>query len=132
MKRKYIIAIIILVLVILIIGVVIIDSDYKKTDSGWQVNFRLGIGENLYKGICAVQGGNWECGGWCLKWYDHYCDFVFKDAGKECINSEQCMGGCIIEDFKRLTEQCPNWRDAKQCDGSPYCQFYCKDFKGEC
>jgi hypothetical protein len=45
---------------------------------------------------CKKQGGKWTCYGECQIYYTHYCDFLYKDAGRPCTSSSDCSGKCII------------------------------------
>jgi len=80
----------------------------KYTDSGWlcylvlpskfksEDRYKYGKAKEILERTCEEQGGTLKCYGFCEPYYEHYCDFPFNDAGKECINSDQCEGKCVI------------------------------------
>ncbi len=61
-----------------------------------------------------------------MPYYTRHCDFPFEDAGKECGNSNQCKGKCVVnlEEIKRF---CP----VEQIMGS-FNSFKCEGVKGKC
>lgn len=79
----------------------------KRTDSGWacvltnstNASFtdKLKALDARFKGICEEKEGMYRCYGFCLPFYDRYCDFPFSDAGKECGSSFDCLGKCVVE-----------------------------------
>ncbi|MBU3918738.1 hypothetical protein KKC63_02415 [Patescibacteria group bacterium] len=110
MKTKNKIIILVFILIILIMGIIIFleDFEYDKHGNGWNVSPAFGITEFLYRKMCIIQNGR----GVNLGLSAHfYCDFAFEDAGKECINHEQCRGRCTMgkEDAEIY---CPDYASA--------------------
>ena len=73
---------------------------------------------------CEREGGRWECYGWCLPMYEHFCDFPFDDAGKECLSSADCQGECVLEewgDVNKFVDPAAGFSS----DGVP-CKIECK------
>jgi hypothetical protein len=105
--------IIVFAILILIIGIAIFVKYYylyancKDTENGWECKFITEAADKVYEKKCENQGGVWRCYGWCFPDYEHYCDFPFDDAGKECTNSQQCKGKCVI-DSKYVQQIYPN------------------------
>lgn len=96
----------------------------NKTETGWYCVSMNESAEAKFKTVCESQGGIWKCYGECLPFYEHYCDFPFDDAGKECVNSQQCKGKCIV-DFEYVQQNYP--------DRIPYENFTCMaECEGRC
>lgn len=84
-------------------------ADCKTTKSGWSCQFNVSQEEmettslrdlqivNAYKNECESTGGAWRCYGYCMPFYEHYCDYEYKDAGDFCFQSLQCGGKCIFQ-----------------------------------
>ena len=80
-----------------------ICSDEK---TGWSCEFNINRSEmknlrgiempilEVYKNKCEEMGGQWNCYGYCMPEYTHYCDFRYKDGGDLCISSLQCGDKC--------------------------------------
>jgi hypothetical protein len=68
-----------------------VPNDINTSPRDWQENDLI----NNYRNTCTQQGGNWKCYGFCMPFYDHYCDFQYADAGELCISNAQCGSACI-------------------------------------
>jgi len=80
-----------------------------ETKTGWVCSFNSQTTADIYEQKCENSGGRWECPGYCFANYQHYCDFPFDDVGKECTNSDQCDGSCIMN----YTEVTQNYQNSK-------------------
>jgi len=102
---------VVLAIMIVIAGIFIIP-DCKNSEAGWDCRFKIPffidkVYDVIYKEKCNNEGGDWKCYGMCGFLYTRFCDFPLDDAGKECTNSEQCKGRCIIEETE-IKKQYPN------------------------
>jgi hypothetical protein len=116
-----------------------IDSKCRVADNGWSCNYIIGLEIKRDANKCAEQGGKWECYGWCMPDYTHYCDFPNSDVGKECLNSDECKGKCTIKE-EDIEKSCSNylsyrqWRSLENQTVQWDDQFplKCEGVKGEC
>ncbi|MCU0653077.1 MAG: hypothetical protein MUD10_02350 [Candidatus Pacebacteria bacterium] len=127
MKIKNIIGVVCIgILLVLAAGLVYLNyGECGKTESGWSCRFKLGGAVGIYKKECERQGGEWKCYGLCSNSYDHYCDLPLGDGGKECANSDECNGLCIV-DLGYAENNCV--RD--EADGGN--TYKCENAKGAC
>jgi hypothetical protein len=109
--------------ILLIAAFFINDASCEKNKEGWSCTYKLGLAIPIYQESCEKQGGIWNCSGFCLSSYSHYCDFSLGDAGKECINSSECESKCVISTETAETR-------CSRPEGSY--SFECKDIRGEC
>jgi len=78
-----------------------------------------------YRGKCESSGGVWRVG----HWGDGHCDFSFQDAGKECRDSSECEGSCVIKDESNTYHHDDNFIDEykkKYC--TPVCKGVCSKY----
>jgi hypothetical protein len=101
MKKIYKVIIIVLILFVLIIG---ISQILNQKEQGWSVKYNSNSLE-LSKNKCRLQGGRWLSPGLSDL---IYCDFILSDAGKECNDSDQCKGSCVIE-VEAAQSYCPDY-----------------------
>ena len=52
---------------------------------------------------CAAYGGDWIPQGLLG---ETGCVFTYPDAGQSCTSSDQCLGGCVVDDPTQTTGQC--------------------------
>jgi len=86
----------------------------ENSKIGWECSFDINWTEDkelnvtsIFQSECNKQGGTFNCYGYCMPDYNHYCDFIFKDSNKFCITSLQCGGKCIKKEnnfFGRCSE----------------------------
>jgi hypothetical protein len=62
--------------------------------------------EEKFVNECHKQNGQWDCDGYCMPSYDHRCRLPLKDVNKECTNSLECQGLCLINE-KYLVDKYP-------------------------
>lgn len=127
MNKKIIIGGIILGIIIIIF--IFLYPKCEDTKTGWQCKFNYIsiIAEGLYKQKCENQSGIWKCYGFCLPHYTHSCDFPFDDAGKECTNSQQCKGKCVV-DFEYVEKNYPDREGWKDINCTDSCKGTCAKY----
>jgi hypothetical protein len=81
--------------------------------------------------LCDVTKGKWYCPGFCLPNYDHNCYSPLSDAGKQCTDSKECIGSCVISedlqasrDFVRSAYPSWNGGDINCSNCSGICSKY--------
>lgn len=112
MKRKYFIGIIVLVLLLGVayfVYTTFIVAVCIKANYGWSCQFKTGISIAQYEKKCQNQGGKWTCYGFCSPDYDHFCYFPYDDAGKGCLDSDQCKGSCIVANIDAAEGVCSEY-----------------------
>ena len=90
--------IIALLILSFIFSTFIFFSKCEKTNTGWSCEFLINPLANIYGNNCETQGGRWLTheSVWGGSVYGD-CDFPYSDAGKECLNSKECEGGCVAK-----------------------------------
>jgi len=69
--------------------------DCQEIENGWKCSSKDNYDINRIKEtkkMCEQKGNVFYCEGPCYPYM--FCYIPFDDAGKECINSEQCKGYC--------------------------------------
>jgi len=121
--------IIIVMIVIIFTFIIIFSSKCRDTKTGWACEFSYFniISEGLYEQKCEMQGGRWSCYGFCLPYYTHSCDFPYDDVGKECYNSQQCKGKCIV-DFEYVEKNYPGRVEYEDINCTDLCKGTCSEY----
>lgn len=55
---------------------------------------------------CATSGGTWIRDG--VLGQAQYCLYSYPDAGKACRSSTECLGSCVVEDYRALATPGPS------------------------
>jgi hypothetical protein len=83
------------------------ESLCESTETGWKcVLSKSNVGHSPefnalkaeFKQACESRNGLFRVYGMGFPSYPHFCDFAFFDAGKECTDSSQCQGTCVLAD----------------------------------
>jgi hypothetical protein len=93
----------------------------NETEVGWVCYFDDTQTSDLYGEKCEQNGGMWDCSGFCMQDYPRTCECPYADAGKECTNSQQCIGKCVV-DTGYVAEKYPH----NTRDDVINCGFFCK------
>ena len=99
----------------------------KNTKTGWECEFKNEKTTLEYENTCRVAGGRWTCFGMCLPEYTHYCDFPFDDAGKVCLNSQECKGTCTVP-REYVEKNYPNRKEFEDVDCTDTCTGTCTKY----
>jgi hypothetical protein len=122
--KKRIVKWIALAMIVVIAGIFILInyvlSDCKNSEAGWECRFKIPFIDRVYREKCNIQGGLWKCYGMCGFTYTRFCDLPLNDAGKECTNSEQCEGSCVVEQAT-IEKQYPDQKYAWEINCTTSC-----------
>jgi len=113
----------ILILILLLIGIIVVsgctkllknkeidEPNCEVNENGWSCVLtentsmfsdytpELSRQNDELREKCENEGGILKCYGFCLPSYTRFCDFPLEDAGRECTDSDQCVGACITID----------------------------------
>ena len=102
----------------------ILNKEGDWFQEGWEEKY--GTLNDAFEAVCNEQGGTWNCSGYCLPSYEHYCDFLRKDAGKACTNSSDCSDKCIIS-FDYIATNYPD-REMYNNIPCPECTGTCSEY----
>ena len=88
---------------------------------GYMAFFKTNISKNLtLKYNCMRLGGEWSKGGLAQT---YTCVRSYSDGGKQCGTSNDCLGDCVVTNYKNPDPHC-------DYDDSPYgCKASIEDFK---